>query len=101
MSRHPSFTGKKAGLGLFSLLSAGMVLSGCASGSIYMSTLRNYPGCVARAQISQAKVDACMNSTGESDFNSCLADRNVPQDKIDTLNACVDSRRRRTIGSFF
>lgn len=83
------------------LSAALMLVSGCASGRVYMSTLRNYPECVTQAQISPAKVDACMDSTGKTDFNACLVDRKVPQNKIDVLNGCVDSHRRSMIANLF
>lgn len=75
--------------------------AGCASGRMYMSTLRNYPDCVTQAQISRAKVDACMDSSDKDSFNECLLSKKVPQSKIDVLNACVDSHRRSWIGNFF
>jgi len=84
------------------VLGAVTFLGGCASGRVYMSTLRDYPQCVTQAGISRAKVDACMDSSSDkADFNSCLAGKQVPQPKIDELNACVDSHRRSTIGNLF
>jgi hypothetical protein len=74
--------------------------AGCA-GHMYMSTLRDYPNCVTQAQISRAKVDACMDSSDKASFNDCLLSQKVPQSKIDVLNACVDSHRRSSIGNFF
>ena len=68
---------------------------------MYMSALRDYPNCVNRAQISQVKVDGCMDSGNKADFNACLASKNVPQNKIDVLNACVESHRRSRIGNIF
>jgi hypothetical protein len=80
-----------------------LAAAGCAgtSNRLYMPTLRNYPGCVSKAQISQTKVDGCMGSTDQASFNACLVSKNVPQSKIDVLNACVDSHRRSTIGNLF
>lgn len=89
-------------LALLAGLSGGFaLLAGCGSGAMYMTTLRNYPECVTQSQISQAKVDACMDSSNKSDFNACLVDRKVPQRKIDVLNACVDAHRRSSIGNLF
>jgi hypothetical protein len=80
-----------------------LIAGGCASasGRMYMTTLRNYPGCVSQAQIGQVKVDGCMDSTDKASFNACLVSKNVPQSKIDVLNACVDSHRRSSIGNIF
>lgn len=102
MVRRITFTSKTVSGGLVALLSAALMLfSGCAGGRVYMSTLRNYPDCVTQAQINRAKVDACMDSTNKVDFNACLVDRKVPQNKIDALNRCVDSHRRGMIGNLF
>jgi hypothetical protein len=102
MIRRITFTSKTVSGALIGLLSAALMLvSGCSSGRVYMSTLRNYPDCVTQAQISRAKADACMDSTDKADFNACLADRKVPQNKIDVLNRCVDSHRRGMIGNLF
>jgi hypothetical protein len=80
-----------------------LIAAGCAdaSGRVYMTTLRNYPGCVTQAQINQAKVGACGDSTDKSSLNACLVSKNVPQSKIDVLNTCVDSHRRSSIGNLF
>ena len=80
-----------------------LIAAGCSSASnrMYMPTLRDYPGCVSQAQINRAKVDACSSSTDKASFNACLVSKNVPQSKIDALNACVDARRRRSIGNLF
>lgn len=87
---------------LFAVLSGVVtLLAGCWSGAMYMTTLRNYPECVTQSQISRVKVDACMDSSDKSDFNACLADKKVPQYKIDALNSCVDAHRRSSIGNLF
>jgi len=102
MVRRITFASKPVHGGLLGLLSAMlMLISGCASGRVYMGTLRNYPQCVAQAQISQAKVDGCMGSNGRADLNACLVGKNVPQYKIDALNACVESHRRSSIANLF
>lgn len=77
------------------------LLAGCSSGRVYMATLRDNPDCVAQAGISRVKVNACMDSRGKEDLNSCLSAQRVPQTKIANLNACVDARRRTTIGNLF
>lgn len=74
---------------------------GCGGGHMYMATARNYPNCVTQAQISPAKANACMDSSDKASFNDCLASKNVPQSKIDVLNACIDSHRRSSIGNWF
>lgn len=86
----------KIGLGILML-----VAEGCSStgGQWYMPTLRSYPGCVSQAQISQVKIDGCMDSTDQTTFNSCLVSKSVPQSKIDVLNNCVNTHRRSTIGN--
>lgn len=97
-SEHSKFAVMTVVLGMLLL-----VIGGCSSASnrMYMTTLRNYPGCIDQAQINRGKANACMYSTDRASFNSCLASQGVPQVKIDNLNACVEARRNRTIGNLF
>jgi len=92
----------KIAWGILALVAAGCAdASADASGRVYMTTLRNYPGCVTQAQINPAKVGACGDSTDKPSLNACLVSKNVPQSKIDVLNTCVDSHRRSSIGNLF
>lgn len=73
--------------------------AGCGS-QMYRSNLQDNPQCVRQAQISQVNINACMDSHGRADFNACLASRGVPQYKITSLNACLNTHRS-PIGSLF
>jgi hypothetical protein len=74
-------------LGAFSLLGVG------CSDSRYMDSLHDHPYCVDRAQIPRFKMEGCMDASGKHSLNDCLLSRNVPPDKIDMLNECIESHR--------
>jgi hypothetical protein len=65
---------------------------GC-SDSRYMDSVHDHPFCFDRAEIPRFRAEGCFDALGRHSFDDCLSSRNVPPEKIDMLNDCIEAHK--------